>query len=97
MTTALSEADRQKLAEKLAKLSYQAARKEIRRLDIDADLKVWRNGVRHELHTMYECPNLGVRVILVEEGKIRPIPESTLVKKDYYYVEARVEPWAGLE
>lgn len=97
MTTALSEADRQKLAEKLAKLSYQAARKEIRRLDVDADLKVWRNGVRHELHTMYECPNLGVRVILVEEGKTRPIPESDLVKKDYYYVEARVESWGKTE
>lgn len=91
----LTPEERQELAEKLANLSYKAARKEIRRLDTDANLKIWRNGVRREIHTMYELPNLGVRVILVEEKSAVPIPDTRKEKVDYAYVEARVEAWTA--
>lgn len=89
----LNEEERQQLAEKLAGLSYPAARKEIRRLDSKANLKIWRNGVRHEIHTMYELPTLGIRVILVEDQEVRPIRDNTKVRKFYHFSEARVEAW----
>ncbi len=89
----LTEAERQKLAEKLAGLSYKGARKELRRLDPDANLKFWRNSLKNETHTAYELPNLGVRVILVERHDARPISDKTLQKVKYYYTEARVEEW----
>jgi hypothetical protein len=91
----LSEEDRQKLAQKLAGLSYKAARKEIRKLDGKANLKIWRNGVGPgELHTTYELPNLGVKVTLVERAHARPEVENKKIKKKYLYTEARVEPMA---
>ena len=88
----LSEQERQQLAEKLAEMSYKQARKEVRRLDPDADLKMWRNSVGHnEMHTMYELPNLNSRVILVEAMHHEDKGDRTLV--EYIYVEARVEEY----
>ncbi len=88
----LSEQERQQLAEKLASMKYKQARKEIRRLDPDADLKIWRNSVGHnEWHTMYELPNLNSRVILVEQEHREDKGDRDQV--DYIYVEARVEEY----
>lgn len=85
----MSEQDRQKLAEKLAGMTYPKARKEVRRLDPDANLKIWRTSVGdNEHHTTYECPNLGAKVILVET--LHEEPKGRVAKADYYYVEARV-------
>ena len=89
----LNDEERQEFANELAAYSYRKARKAIRKADTDANLKTFRNGVRQEIHTMYELPNLGVRVILVETGKATPMRDSHLVKKEYFYTEARVEPW----
>ncbi len=88
--------ERQKLAEKLAKLDYQKARKEVRRLDPDADLKMWQNSVGDgEYHTTYDCPNLAVRVILVE--KPRATERGPRINMEFYYTEARVVEHAPLQ
>jgi hypothetical protein len=93
MTTTFTEEERQKLAQKLAGLSYKKARKEIRKIDELANLKVWRNGAKTgEIHTMYELPTVGLRIILVENGQATPFEEGKRLKKDYFYTEARVEP-----
>ncbi len=89
----LNEVERQELAERLAQMNYKAARREIRRLDQEANLKYWRNSVRHEVQTVYELPSLGVRVTLIEDTETKPIAESNLVKRHFYYSEARVEAW----
>lgn len=89
----LNEAERQELAERLAGKSLKAARREVRRLDRDANLKIWRTSVSNEIHTTYELPNLGVRVILIEDTDTKPIPDSQLVRREFVYAEARVEPW----
>lgn len=92
----MNEKERQNLAERLAKLSYRRARGEVRRLDTAAKLKYWRNAVGREWHTMYELPNVGLRVTLVENPVREPIeklgPNGVhLVSVDPQYIEARVE------
>lgn len=89
----LNENERQQLAEKLAGLALGKARKEVRRLDKDANLKVWRNSIRRELQTVYELPNLGVRVIFVELPDAKPMEGVNKIKMSYFFTEARVEPW----
>jgi hypothetical protein len=85
----MNEKERQQLAEKLAAMTYDKARKEVKRLDPDADLKLWRTSVNDsEYHTTYDCPNLEARVILVEE--MREFDKHGKVMAEYYYVEARV-------
>lgn len=85
--------ERQQLAEHLASMKYQKARNEVRKLDPDAKLKLWRNSVNHnELHTTYELPNLELRVILVEQPSTEPIPDSYMVRAKTEYIEARVVP-----
>jgi hypothetical protein len=88
----LSEQDQQELAQKLAKMNYRKARKEIRRLDPEADLKIWRNAVGPETHTMYELPTFGIRVILVEERHGKTKEGRKGIMMNYLYTEARVEP-----
>lgn len=89
---AMDEQERQEFAEKLVELSYKKARKEVRRRDKDADLKFWRNSVGDgEIQTLYECPNLGVRVRLVEISHAEK-QDNGSIKKEYIYSEARVEP-----
>ena len=81
--------ERQQLAVELAQLTYQKARKQIRKLDEEAILKIWRNSVMdHEYHTMYELPNEGLKITLVEEMTSEDKGDRT--KIDYVYVEARV-------
>ncbi|MCQ3931115.1 MAG: hypothetical protein DPW16_11720 [Chloroflexi bacterium] len=95
MTTTFTEEERQKIAQKLAGLSYRKARKEIRKMDNKANLKFWRNGAKTgEIHTTYELPTLGLKISLVEIGQANPIEEGKRLKKEYFYTEARVEPLA---
>jgi hypothetical protein len=92
MGTFMDEQERQALAKHLAGFKFQRARSEIRRLDPSAILKFWRNGVGHHLHTVYELPNLSLRVILVEAPETKAIPDSTLVRSNPRYIEAQVQP-----
>ncbi|MBI5928348.1 MAG: hypothetical protein HY862_03515 [Chloroflexi bacterium] len=95
MTTTFTEEERQKIAQKLAGLSYRKARKEIRKMDAKANLKIWRNGAKTgEIHTMYELPTLGLKISLVEIGQATPIEDGKRLKKEYFYTEARVESLA---
>jgi hypothetical protein len=92
----MTEQERQNLAERLAKVSYKKARAQVRSLDTQAKLKYWRNAIKHEWHTMYELPNMGLRVTLVEIPVREPISKQGpngvhLVSVDPQYVEARVE------
>lgn len=85
--------DRQKLAEKLAGMTYKKARKEVRRLDENADLRMWRNSVGHEeWHTMYVLPSLEIKVVLVEKATFED--QGQKVKVDWFYTEARVDEYS---
>ncbi|MCI0708872.1 MAG: hypothetical protein L0154_01805 [Chloroflexi bacterium] len=85
--------DRQKLAEKLAGMSYKKARKEVRRLDDNADLRLWRVSVGDdEWHTTYVLPNLEVKVVLVEKAAFED--QGAKVKVDWFYTEARVDDYS---
>lgn len=88
----MNDQERLKLAEHLAKMKFGRARSEIRRLDTDAKLKYFRNsfGTRR-WHTMYELPNEGVKVTLVEQAEEKPLPDSGFVRMTPMYVEAIVE------
>jgi len=92
----MNEQEQKKLADHLASMSYNKARGEIRRLDTAANLKYWRNSMHtNEYHTLYELPNIGLKVILVEEGRKEeqePIKGIPVNKNNIVYVEARVEP-----
>ena len=91
----MNEQEQLKLAEHLASLSYKKARAEIRRLDTNANLKYWRNSMKtNEYHTLYELPNVGLKVTLVEHGEKEALPDIKQVpvqKNNIVYVEARVE------
>ena len=87
--------EQQELAERLAKLSYKKARKEIRKLDPDANLKYWRNAIGAVWHTAYELPNKGIKVSLLEKPEREPILQSYMVTAKPVYIEARVEPLDG--
>ena len=85
--------ERQELAQHLAEMKLKKARSEIRRLDKDAALKTYRNAIgSNEWHTIYDLPNMGIRISLVEEPTKSPIYGSHLVRSKPVYVEARVEP-----
>ena len=88
----MNEQEQQSLAEHLAELSYKKARAEIRKLDTGANLKYWRNSVKHEWHTLYELPNLNIKVTLVEVAERESMHLSHLESVKPVYVEARVEP-----
>ncbi|NDJ84779.1 MAG: hypothetical protein GYB66_02730 [Chloroflexi bacterium] len=89
----MNEEERLEFAEKLASLSFKKARNEIRRQDSAARLKTYRNSVNREIHTSYELPTQGVKIILVEERTNKPIKDTAKVRTEYHYVEARVIPW----
>ena len=87
--------ERQALAQHLASLKLNKARKEIRRLDPEATLKTYRVAVgQNEWHTMYDLPGIGLRIRLVEEPRKAPILGSYLVRSKPVYVEARIEELA---
>lgn len=97
---AMNEAERAQLAQRLSAMSLKDARKEIRRLDPDADMVFWRNSVWDEVHTLWLLPNAGLSITLVEKANrnrgnraIGGGPNGLKAEKvDYRYVEARVEP-----
>ncbi len=92
----MNDKEKETLAKHLAGLKYKRARAEIRKLDTDAVLKYWRNAIHKEWHTLYELPNVGLRVTLVEIPKRTPIQRTErhiaqLERVEPEYVEARVE------
>lgn len=88
----LSEEEMQALADKLVGLKVGKARGQIRRLDPDSQLQMYRVGVRDELLTRFVLPNLGVQVTLVEDpGTVPEDGDSTRLKATDTFVEARVE------
>lgn len=94
----MTEQERLQLAQHLAEMKYKRARAEVRRLDPAAKLKYWRNSIKHEWHTAYELPTLGIKVTLVEIPDREPIKPSAkhigaFERVDPRYVEARVEDW----
>ncbi len=102
----MTEQERQELAETLAGMSYRKARNHIKRNFQDAQLKTFRNGVNREIHTMYELPEHGIRIILVETKGSKPIRKALATeneragggaydkfKVDYYFTEARIIEW----
>ena len=96
----LSEEEMQALADSLVGLKVGKARGQIRRLDPDSQLQMYRVGVHDELLTRFILPNLGVRVTLVEDPSL--VPEGDADKRkatDSFvkfkatdtFVEARIE------
>jgi hypothetical protein len=96
----MNEAEREQLAKRLSAMSFKDARKEIRRLDQDADMVFWRNSMWDEYHSLWLLPNAGLSITLVEkvnrgQGKreIGGGPSGWKAEKtDFRYVEARVDP-----
>jgi hypothetical protein len=98
----MDESEREQLAQRLSALSFSDARKEILRLDPDANLKYWRNAIWHEYHTLFLLPNAGLSITLVEEQeqkKTNELDDGAANPKRhkkidvlYSYLEARVEP-----
>jgi len=96
----MNDAERAQLAQRLSAMSFKDARKEIRRLDPEADLVFWRNSVWDEIHTLWLLPNAGLSITLVEKvirnqakHGIGGGPSGFKAEKaDFRYVEARVEP-----
>lgn len=90
------------IAKRLNNLSFNGARKEIYRLDSDADLKYWRNAIGDEYHSLFVLPNAGLSITLVEEQDQRPLNQDDdnsadpknrrRLKVRYSYADARVEP-----
>lgn len=95
----MNESERIQLARRLSALSWKQARKEIYRLDRDADMKYYRNARWNEFHTLFTLPTAGLAITLVETVKITPTNKpnatgptgSTLEAVTYQYDEARVE------
>jgi len=96
----LSEEDMQAMADKLVGLKVNKARRQIRRLDPDSQLEMYRVGVHDELLTRFILPNLGVSITLVEDPSLVPEGDAEKLKAtDSFvkfkaadtFVEARVE------
>ncbi len=96
----MDEAAREQLAKRLSAMSLHEAQCEIRRLDPEAEMKFWRNAVRHEHHTLWVLPQQKIAVTLVERESRSPSdreigggPRGTkALRTSYEYVEARVAP-----
>jgi hypothetical protein len=96
----LSEEDMQAVADKLVGLKIGKARGQIRRLDPDSQLQMYRVGVQDELLTRFVLPNLGVSITLVEEpgvvaegdaDKLKATDSFVKFKATDTFVEARIE------
>jgi len=83
----------QELAQKLIEMPFDRARKYTRRLDPDAQVQMWRQGIGEVLVTKYRLPNLGAVITLVEEDHVEPIRKnSDKLRFEPRFIEARVEP-----
>lgn len=87
----LSDEDMQALADKLIGLKVNKARAQVRRLDPDSEMQMYRVGVGHEILTRFNLPNLGVSVTLVEVPRVTPKGgDSNTLKAEPAFVEARI-------
>ncbi|HML25069.1 MAG TPA: hypothetical protein PKD09_25680 [Aggregatilinea sp.] len=95
----MNETERDQLAQRLSAMSWKDARKEMRRIDPDAVMKLFRNSYHDEYRTLYLMPNQGISVTLVEKQDAdvtdKPVISAPGEKKmsvSYDYVGARVAP-----
>ena len=97
----MDENARERLAQSLSAMSLKDARKEIYRMDPDAELKYYRNSIWNEYHTLFLLPNQGLSITLVEKQdkdtlKKADAASATQNRKkqsvEFTYVEARVAP-----
>lgn len=96
----MDQAARDQLARRLSAMSIKDARKEIRALDPQAELKYFRNAIWDEKHTLWLLPNAELSITLVEKEKEKLLDEHAGgmprgIKKlgvDFSYLEARVGP-----
>lgn len=95
----MDDAERAQLAERLSQMSFQEARKEIRALDPQADMKYFRNAMWDEYHTLFVLPTAGLSITLVEKGQFEASKRAIgggprglkAQKATYQYETARVE------
>lgn len=88
------------LAQRLSALSFEEARREIRHLDPDADMKFFRNSYWDEYHTLFLLPNRNLSITLVEKSTVETTnrrdysgpKDRKRQKVAYNYIEARVSP-----
>ncbi|NDJ79080.1 MAG: hypothetical protein GYB65_22745 [Chloroflexi bacterium] len=96
----MNESDHRQLADRLSKMTFKQARREIRRLDRAADMKFWRNSIWDEYHTLFMLPNEDITITLVEKVELEETdkrdftgpPDRKQQDIEYTYVEARVAP-----
>jgi len=94
----MDEAAREQLAKRLSAMRLREAQHALRQLDPQAEMKYWRNAVRHEYHTLWVLPQQEIVVTLVERESRSPSNReigggprgSKAVRTSYEYVEARV-------
>ena len=99
----MDDAQREQLAERLQEMKFRKAMREIQALDKDANMKFWRNSMWHEYQTVFELPNAGIKVILVETGTFDEIdrevgggPDGLKARKaEYEFAEVRVESFGA--
>jgi hypothetical protein len=97
----MDDTERQELADRLSGMdTLKAARKEIMRLDRRAELKIWRNSIWNEYHSLFVLPNQGVEITLIETmdtGQMNDLVASShhdqkKLKVGFDYRGARVDP-----
>jgi hypothetical protein len=94
----MDEAAREVLSRRLSEMKLRQAIREIRSMDRDANMVMWRNSMWNEYHTKFLLPNAELTIILVEKNtvvnskhEIGGGPEGAKAQDvDYHYVEARV-------
>ncbi len=94
MPVLLSTAEMSELAQKLAKMKINKARRYIRGLDKNAKLEIFRDSVGYEQWlTRYSLPNKGLWITLVEKKEDYGAPDDRGYRKTRFkYLEAIVEP-----
>lgn len=94
----MDEAAREDLARRLSDMKLRQAIREIRSMDHDVNMVMWRNSIWDEYHTKFLLPNAGLTIILVEkqtlaasDHEIGGGPEGSKSQNvEFHYVEARV-------
>lgn len=94
----IDEAAREVLARRLSEMKLRHAVREIRSMDRDANMIMWRNSIWDEYHTVFLLPNAELTITLVEKNtvvaskhEIGGGPEGSKAQDvEFHYVEARV-------
>jgi hypothetical protein len=93
MPVLLSTAEMSELAQKLAKMKINRARRHIRQLDKQTRIELYRDSVGERWLTRYALPNKGLWITLVEQKEEYGPPNDLGYRKmRFTYLEAVVEP-----